>query len=269
MKVVLSRKGMDSASGGIPSPILPDNTLLSLPIPDGESGLSYDKVAYQGHTYKEIIQQLRPSFKFEKHPFCHLDPDLYDVMVDRPEGWIPAFGQCGISARHLDKMKIGEGDVFLFYGMFRRTESHTGTLAYKKDAAIQHIIYAYLHVGEVLDTPEKIKNRCPWHPHAINVNRPNNRLYIPSDYGVFSYDEKYLLTKPNQSSRRLWSLPAFFAEDGIDISWQGKNKAALIDGYAELNSACRGQEFVVTAKTAELEQNLCRWVEHLTGRDLK
>lgn len=34
MKVVLSRKGMDSRAGGIPSPILPDGTLLSLPIPN-------------------------------------------------------------------------------------------------------------------------------------------------------------------------------------------------------------------------------------------
>ena len=33
MKVILSRKGFDSANGGIPSPILPDGTLLSLPIP--------------------------------------------------------------------------------------------------------------------------------------------------------------------------------------------------------------------------------------------
>ncbi len=33
MKVVLSRKGFDSANGGIPSPIMPDGTMLSLPIP--------------------------------------------------------------------------------------------------------------------------------------------------------------------------------------------------------------------------------------------
>ena len=33
MKVILSRKGMDSESGRVASPILPDGTLLSLPIP--------------------------------------------------------------------------------------------------------------------------------------------------------------------------------------------------------------------------------------------
>jgi len=34
MKLILSRKGFDSTYGGYPSPILPDGTLLSLPIPN-------------------------------------------------------------------------------------------------------------------------------------------------------------------------------------------------------------------------------------------
>ena len=51
MKLVLSRKGMDSAAGGMASPILPDGTLLSLPIPDNDSGLKYSDVAYDGKSY--------------------------------------------------------------------------------------------------------------------------------------------------------------------------------------------------------------------------
>lgn len=47
MKVVLSRKGMDSRAGGIPSPILPDGTLLSLPIPNEKSGVPYQQRLYQ------------------------------------------------------------------------------------------------------------------------------------------------------------------------------------------------------------------------------
>ena len=33
MKVILSRKGFDSANGGILSPIFEDGTMLSFPIP--------------------------------------------------------------------------------------------------------------------------------------------------------------------------------------------------------------------------------------------
>ena len=33
MKVIISRKGFDSGYGGMPSPILPDGTMISMPIP--------------------------------------------------------------------------------------------------------------------------------------------------------------------------------------------------------------------------------------------
>ena len=36
MKLILSRKGFDSSCGEQASPIMPDGTLLSLPIPDDE-----------------------------------------------------------------------------------------------------------------------------------------------------------------------------------------------------------------------------------------
>ena len=54
MKVILSRKGMDSEAGGIPSPILPDGTLLSLPIPDNTSGQKYSELYYNGQSLQEI-----------------------------------------------------------------------------------------------------------------------------------------------------------------------------------------------------------------------
>lgn len=145
MKVVLSRKGMDSRAGGIPSPILPDGTLLSLPIPNEKSGVPYGDLVYKGRTYQQIIQQIHPTFDFQKHPFCHLDPDIYGVLKNTHAGWKPAFGQYEIPARHLDGQGVDVGDVFLFYGMFRQTEKlPDGTLHFVKGAPIQHIIYGYI-----------------------------------------------------------------------------------------------------------------------------
>ena len=48
MKVILSRKGMDSESGRMASPILPDGTLLSLPIPDRKSNKTYEDIQFRG-----------------------------------------------------------------------------------------------------------------------------------------------------------------------------------------------------------------------------
>lgn len=68
MKVILSRKGFDSTSGGLCNPILPDGTLLSMPIP-GESkysvyytDLSYNVKDLEGNihkiSYEDILLQL-------------------------------------------------------------------------------------------------------------------------------------------------------------------------------------------------------------------
>ena len=43
MKVILSRKGFDSSNGGCPSPIMPDGTLLSMPIPSNDE-IGYDEL---------------------------------------------------------------------------------------------------------------------------------------------------------------------------------------------------------------------------------
>jgi len=50
MKVILSRKGFDSSNGGCPSPIMPDGTLLSMPIPSDDKD-SYDDLSYCGTPY--------------------------------------------------------------------------------------------------------------------------------------------------------------------------------------------------------------------------
>ena len=46
MKVILSRKGFDSQYGGMPSPILPDGTMLSLPIPSKDDNIKYSDLNY-------------------------------------------------------------------------------------------------------------------------------------------------------------------------------------------------------------------------------
>ena len=117
MKVILSRKGMDSEYGRVASPILPDGTLLSLPIPDRKSKKKYEDIQYKGQNYRDIITQLHSDFDFESYPTCHLDPDIYEDIDYRPVDWVPAFGQWGVAATHLDKSCVDVGDIFLFYGM--------------------------------------------------------------------------------------------------------------------------------------------------------
>lgn len=118
MKIILSRKGFDSVSGGCPSPILPDGALLSMPIPS-QKGVRYADLTYGGHTYADILTGLNPKRQYEA---CHLDPDIRSGIRTIPvKDWKPAFGQTGSAAGMLQNAGVTVGDLFLFFGLFRQT----------------------------------------------------------------------------------------------------------------------------------------------------
>ena len=89
MKVILSRKGFDSAYGGYPSPILPSGEMISLPIPL-EDSIRYSDLKLSGSTYYDLMAELRPTIKrkgewidLDKETRCHLDPDIHEDSFDR------------------------------------------------------------------------------------------------------------------------------------------------------------------------------------------
>lgn len=94
MKIILSRKGFDSSNGNMPNPILPDGTMLSLPIPSSEDECNtYGSLAFKGQSYFDIIKSLKPRTIITRDTHCHLDPDLREDVRSRVEGWKQAFGQ--------------------------------------------------------------------------------------------------------------------------------------------------------------------------------
>lgn len=185
MKIILSRKGFDSANGGLPSPIMPDGTLLSMPIPSDDH-VCYDELVYNGLTYSEILHQLAPKKNFTQ---CHLDPDIREnCRKKRIQQWTPAFGQIGSSQGVLSNAKVEIGDIFLFFGWFRRTELHNGQYRFVRrkksdfyEYADLHVIYGYLQNGEIIKDKDRIAEYA-WHPHSSDtrIDIRSNTLYLPS-----------------------------------------------------------------------------------------
>ncbi len=213
MKIILSRKGFDSVSGGCPSPILPDGALLSMPIPS-QKGVRYADLTYGGHTYADILTGLNPKRQYEA---CHLDPDIRSGIRTIPvKDWKPAFGQTGSAAGMLQNAGVTVGDLFLFFGLFRQTgPDEKNVLRFVKGKKPLHIIYGYLQVGAVLKAPEQIR-QYSWHPHADTESYgTRNFLYLPSDrlsflpdlpgYGVLDLQERRILTLKGKS-------PAYWQE---------------------------------------------------------
>lgn len=246
MKVILSRKGFDSGNGGYPSPILPDGTLLSMPIPSSDVE-TFQDIVYEGVSYLSILEQLTSNQKF-KNMHCHLDPDIRrGVRKAKLPNWKPAFGQFNGAQGRLRNDDVKVGDLFLFFGWFRETEGDIkkGTLHYKNNSPDLHVIYGYLQIGQMISDPETLVKNYPFHPHAAKSRRgivnkngtDKNMLYLPSEelsfdhskngYGVFSFSEKLVLTLPGQTKSIWKNIPALAPDCFIRVA---KN-CATNEGY--------------------------------------
>lgn len=254
MKVILSRKGFDSSVGGHPSPVLPDGMMLSLPIPSSHDCLSYDAIAApDGRTCADLLADLGGTDRIVGKG-AHLDPDLIPGSRPRRQGWRPSFGQIGAASGHLRNQGVGPGDLFLFYGWFRPTQTVAGRLQFKQASEGVHAIFGYLQVGEVIRTAEgdDVPGWLADHPHASvhRVKKSTNVIYVAvetlswdtgaSGAGVFRFRPELVLSKPGMS-RSCWALdPAVFGN--VEISYH--TAAAWRDGY--FKSYPRAQEYVIS-----------------------
>ncbi len=263
MKIILSRKGFDSSCGGVPSPILPDGTLLSLPIPSRDSPITYDDLRLGDQPIGSLVEGLTKGRLRGGHG-AHLDPDLRESMVRRLPGWRPLFGQDGTAQGHLANSRVGVGDLFLFFGWFRQAEEGEGGYRLVRGAPDLHVVYGWLQIGEIIPVEEGGSGAPAWaryHSHFHGDSEGSNTVYVARDdlvlpgmeqgcagAGAFeSYREGLRLTAPGRT-RTWWRLPRwFFPEDGrAALTYHGNRERWTRHGdHVLLRSAARGQEFVL------------------------
>lgn len=269
MRIIFSRKGFDSQYGRAASPILPDGTMYSLPIPAPGDPHRLGDLRPGGYDIGRIATDLTrghivPSMS------VHLDPDLDASAIARPQGWRPAFGQTAAAQAHLNNKGVGAGDLFLFFGWFREVEHSAGVWRYRRSAPNIHALFGWLQVDERIEVGHDARTtlqRHPWlagHPHiagAAGYNSPNNSIYIGSEKlhlagrdlelpgaGVLSrFRDSLRLTAPGRS-RSWWRLPSWIHPRAgrpalsyhIDQKrWSAEEEATV------LRIVDKGQEFVL------------------------
>lgn len=266
-KIILSRKGFDSSFGGVASPIFPDRNMISLPIPASKAPLTYDDIQYKGGRLGEIVTNLTKE-KVSGQKTAHLDPDLCFDSRERLPGWKPAFGQVGAAQTHLENNQISVGDLFLFFGWFRKVEEPNGGHVFARNARHRHVIFGWLEIGEIIDVAadeESAIKRHKWlkeHPHLHGMQTAKNVIYVATDHlsnhysgrqtlkggGQFlKFSDHRELTAPNASGRSQWQLPAWFMPEGRPplTFHENAGRWEKSGDHVTLKSVAIGQEFVL------------------------
>lgn len=273
MKIVFSRKGFDGGTGKVASPILPSGELCSLPIPEGLAGrhaVHYADLCYGEHGMGKLVCDLTRGRMRAEH-LVHLDPDLNRESLGkagRLPGWRPLFGQAGAAERHLQNAGVQAGDLFLFYGWFRRVELRSGMYRYVRDAPDLHVLFGWLQIERRVSVArrEGIPDWARYHPHCRRAQLSTlDSLYIAAEKlnlpevsmkvraagaGVFRrYRPSLCLTNTDPyRSRRLWRLPEWMypTEGKTPLTYHARQEAwGRESGYTLLRTAGRGQEFVL------------------------
>ena len=264
MKLILSRKGFDSSAGGCPSPVFPDGSFHTLPIPDPGSRIAYRDIHHEGLNVGRLVASLSGDRRAGARK-AHLDPDLIADVYPREPGWKPCLGQSGAAQGHLRKQSVGEGDLFLFFGLFRDVEKHGRSWRFVKKARPFHGLWGWLQVGGVHRIDDLSGDELSWaryHPHFHGREDSNNTLYVASEKlqlgeqltglpgaGVFAgMGSQLRLTAPGAATTTQWRLPACFFPESADTAMSFHSNLARWSLEGEdcyLRSAARGQEFVL------------------------
>ncbi len=305
MKIILSRKGFDSGYGGCASPIFPDRSMASLPIPEANASHQMSSLTCGVHNLGIVAGDLAPAapqFALDDAQAIHLDPYLRRASASVPQNWTAAFGQEGAAQSHLEKQGVGRGDLFLFFGWFRRLHQvgDHGRWTYVPHSPDLHVIFGWLQVDAVLKVSDhhKWRNQYPWlddHPHMQQSKSyaKNNTIYVASKQltnewegtdcvrralaggGAFDhFSGTRQLTNTDQAGLQLrrskWRLPHWFSfknETGKHaLTYHGNpnrwRQLANHPAEVALESVSKGQEFILDLDHVD-EREVSSWLNAL------
>jgi hypothetical protein len=211
-----------------------------------------------GNGIAEVVYDLSRGKIIADAP-CHLDPDLDGTSIPRKIGWRGALGQVGAAQGHLANQGVREGDLFLFWGLFRPVRL---AARWEYSGPAEHRIFGWLQVGEVLVTgsdPAMTLKRFPWlhsHPHARSGWSPSNTLYVAGQelqidgkpWGVPGwglYQRGLRLTAPAATGPSQWNVPRWLNPKigGVGMTFHPDTRW---NESGTCIAASRGQEFVAT-----------------------
>jgi Nucleotide modification associated domain 3 len=238
LRIIFSRKGFDTASGGAASPII-NGRPFTLPIPtDRRSVTSYDQLGL-GDFVEKITRG-----KTKRDHLCHEDPMFVAGQC--------IFGQTGAAQSHLKNQGVSVGDVFLFFGLFANeffSERH-------------HRIFGFLKIERIISCPggipqDDLPKLLRAHPHTLGSWNSNDTIYCGIGATAKLAQDGLRLTQPGGPVQH-WAVPTWLKDTGL--SFHGKAERWL--NSDRLQIVGRGQEFVADI-SARVDSR--RWLDQIIG----
>ena len=234
MKLILSRKGFDSAAGKCPSPII-DGRPISMPIPASSSSAT----TYADIGLGSVVERITKG-RMSGRDLCHHDPMFHDGEC--------FLGQCGAAQSHMARQNVGPGDIFLFFGLF--ADPHSGER--------HHRIFGYLRIQAMssvtdLSATDRAALAALRHPHVLDRRLTNDVIYRGEGAAAGRACDNLRLTRPGGPLSH-WLVPHWL--EGKGLTYHAKALRWAEPGSLKL--VARGQEFV-----CDIGDDLdCRdWVE--------
>lgn len=139
MRIIFSRKGFDSGSGGVPSPII-DGCPVSLPIPKTpQEPFRYTDIQHPCAGNLGDISSDLTKERFTGASHAHYDPQLpWDTGV-------ASLGQDGAAQSHLVNQGVSSGDLIVFFGLFKDYDAPK----HNANSRPHHRIFGYLEIDRM------------------------------------------------------------------------------------------------------------------------
>lgn len=274
MKVILSKKGLDSSNSEKPVQII-DKAMIFLPIPSNDVA-KYSATFIGKVSLLDYCQKMGINFGYlndKKLPIdetttCHLDPQLVNYF--NSENFQGSFGQVLAAQKHLANNQVQVDDLFLFYGWYADQNKPNG----------KHTLFGYLQIGEIIKVNEltkeqrkELQTKYPFlsnQPHWYS-EETNNTLYIARDtctfdhtikgWSMFNYHPDLDLTATDLANKTCWQVAAL---KNCRVSFKGNDGATQFNELGQFRVADRCQELVL----AECDQ-VTQWAVDLIKRHVK
>ena len=286
MKVVLSKKGLDSNCSSKPIVCKENKIMDFVPIPSTDDNLKYCEIEEFKDLSKFFLNGENKLFynidicNLDKsiEPSCHLDPQLKDYF-GFGKNFRATFGQVYKAQQTLGNHNVGVDDIFLFFGWYYD----------EKTKQEKNILFGYMQVEAVVTIDKdnkifvnnetcKVKDIIKKYPFLINnphwqfkkyQHYGNNTIYISRElcswnenipgFGFFNYSKNLVLTDTREKllQKTHWNIKPLKGCTIINYDNKvfNKNGDFLAPGGF-------GQELIIDSQNAE------KWAQDLINKNV-